>query len=193
MRYTEHKCSEQRWEEAQGNAYKPPAPWCWFLCRKFPRLSFGLLLDLEAEQPLGTSGTSGMHLLHRGRRARSLSGLGVGPGGLFLLQILTSVQTQGRRGTSPAYSAGPFWSCLPPSGFSEWTVPTGAYSLPGPWGCQLSPGAKPGWGQGRKPSSHESSLSTDVGLGCMGCNGVGPPRVVGWGAAAMAGGNGRYR
>lgn len=119
--------------------YKPPAPWSvQFLCQEITRLSFGLLLDLEAEQPLGTSGTSGSHLLPPREKGQGLSGLGVGPGRpLPSPRSLTSLPDPGRRGTSPA-------SLLDPSGLAclLWLLRVDR-AHPGhtlcqvPWGCQL--------------------------------------------------------
>lgn len=93
--------------------YKPLGPWSvQFLCQEITRLSFGLLLDLEAEQPLGASGTSGSHLLPPREKGQGLSGPGVGPGRpLPSPRSLTSLPDPGRCGTSPA-------SLLDPSGLA---------------------------------------------------------------------------
>lgn len=158
----------------------------WFLCQEIARLPFDPLLDLEAEDPLGTSGTSGTSASCP--LPLREPGPGWGGAGKDLLLCPNPKQLfQSRGGLALPQPHHKTLLILPTtSGLSEWGKSSHSMACAGPQGDVCSPAGAPGHGAGaglRAGPVGAQSLGT---VGEQGCGrlevaaGRGPPtRVAG--------------
>lgn len=162
-----------------------PRGWLWFLCQEIARLPFDSLLDLEAKDPLGTSGTSGTSascplplrepgpgLGGRGRTSRSSERPRRPPSAS---KSPTALPEPGRPGASPTSSQDPSHpACrLWPLGVGQVLSLHGLCRAPGR--CPLSCGGPrlrgrgraAGWARGSSGSRHSRGAGLWEIRGCI--------------------------
>lgn len=165
----------------------------WFLCQEIARLPFDPLLDLEAEDPLGTSGTSGASASCPLPLREPGPGLGGGEGqvgparGLAGLLLCPNPKQlfQSRGGLALPQPHHKTLLILPTtSGLSEWAK--SSHACAGPQGDVCSPAGAPGHGAGAGLRAGPVGAQSLGSVGEQGCGrleaavGRGPPtRAVG--------------